>query len=129
VLLYPKQMGILAARAAGVTPLGVMASSANYRDLDGFRKAVANSRRFGVEGSACIHPDQVAILNEGFSPSAEEVAEAERVVETYRKAIEAGHGAVGLDGRMLDVPVVERSERVLEVAGRIAGRQARRSAA
>jgi citrate lyase subunit beta/citryl-CoA lyase len=128
VLLYPKQMGILAARAAGVTPLGVMASSANYRDLDGFRKAVANSRRFGVEGSACIHPDQVAILNEGFSPSAEEVAEAERVVATYRKAIEGGHGAVGLDGRMLDVPVVERSERVLDVARRIAGQQARRSA-
>jgi citrate lyase subunit beta / citryl-CoA lyase len=129
VLLYPKQMGILAARAAGVTPLGVLASSANYRDLDGFRKAVANSRRFGVEGSACIHPDQVRILNEAFSPSTEEVAEAERVVETYREAIEAGQGAVGLNGRMLDVPVVERSRRVLEVARRISDRQTRRSVA
>lgn len=126
VLQFPKQMGILAARAAGVMPLGVMASSIDYRDLDGFRREVARAKRFGSEGSACIHPDQVAILNEGFSPSENEIADARRVVETYRNAIASGHGAVGLDGRMIDVPVVDRSERVLAIAGRIADRQARK---
>ena len=127
VLLYPKQMGIIAARAAGVTPLGVLASGANYRDLDGFRKAVANSKRFGIEGSACIHPSQVTILNEGFSPSESEIAEARKVVEAYQQAIDGGRGAVGLDGRMLDVPVVERSQRILKMAQRIAKRHARTS--
>lgn len=128
VLLYPKQQGILAARAAGVIPLGVLASSANFRDTEGYRKAVATSRRFGIEGSACIHPAQVTILNEGFSPGAEEIARAERVVATYDKALAEGRGSIGLDGMMLDVPVVERSARVLEIARRIALRDARRRA-
>jgi citrate lyase subunit beta/citryl-CoA lyase len=122
VLLYPKQQGILAARAAGVIPLGVLASSANFRDIDGYRKAIAVSRRFGVEGSPCIHPAQVAALNEGFSPSEEDVAKAQRVVRTYEEAIAAGRGSIGLDGMMLDVPVVERSQRVLDVAQRNARR-------
>jgi citrate lyase subunit beta / citryl-CoA lyase len=125
VLLYPKQQGIIAARAAGVIPLGVLASGANYRDIEGFRKAIANSRRFGVEGSACIHPTQVAALNEGFSPSADEIAKAERIVATYDKAMAEGRGSIGLDGMMLDVPVVERSARVLEIARRIAERGSR----
>jgi citrate lyase subunit beta/citryl-CoA lyase len=129
VLLYPKQQGILAARAAGVTPLGVLASGANFRDLEGFRKAIATSRRFGVEGSACIHPTQVSALNEGFSPTRDEIARAERVVATYDQALAAGRGSIGLDGMMLDVPVVERSARVLHIARRIGERQSRNQVA
>jgi citrate lyase subunit beta/citryl-CoA lyase len=129
VLLYPKQQGILAARAAGVIPLGILASSANFRDIEGYRKNIATSRRFGVEGSACIHPTQVTALNEGFSPSAEDVAKAERVVATYDAALAAGRGSIGLDGMMLDVPVVQRSQRVLDIARRIAQRASRRPSA
>ena len=129
VLLYPKQQGIIAARAAGAIPLGIIASSANFRDIEGYRKAIANSRRFGVEGSACIHPTQVIALNEGFSPTGKDIADAERVIAAYAKATAEGRGSVGLDGMMLDVPVVERSERVLAVARRIAERQARARAA
>jgi citrate lyase subunit beta/citryl-CoA lyase len=127
VLLYPKQQGVLAARAAGVIPLGIFASSANFRDLDAYRTAVANSRRFGVEGSACIHPDQVRILNDGFGVTEAQLARARRVVETYEQALSAGRGSIGLDGSMLDVPVVQRSQRVLDMAKRIAEREARRS--
>ncbi|CAN7767711.1 HpcH/HpaI aldolase/citrate lyase family protein [Caballeronia sp. LjRoot31] len=119
VLLYPKQQGVLAARAAGVLPLGIFSSSANYRDLDGFRAAVAQARRFGVEGSTCIHPAQVPILNEGFSPGADEIAAAQRIVDTYDEALRSGRGSIGLDGRMLDVPVVERAERILAIAARM----------
>lgn len=122
VLLFPKQQGVLAARAAGVKPLGIFASSANFRDLEGFERAVRNSRRFGVEGSACIHPSQVPILNQGFRPTEAEVAHARRVVDTYASAIAAGRGAVALDGKMLDVPVVERAQRILDVDARLAGR-------
>ncbi len=129
VLLYPKQQGIIAARAAGAVPLGILASSANFRDIDGYKTAIAKSRRFGVEGSPCIHPTQVTALNEGFSPSAKELADAERVVATYAKSIAEGRGSIGLDGMMLDVPVVERSERVLEIGKRIAEREARARAA
>lgn len=123
VLLYPKQQGVLAARAAGVLPLGIFSSPANYRDLEGLRAAVAHARRFGVEGSSCIHPAQVPILNDGFSPGADEVAAAQRVVDTYDDALASGRGSIGLDGRMLDVPVVERAARVLAIAGRLERRR------
>ena len=127
VLLYPKQQGVMAASAAGVMPLGIFASSANFRDLEAYRQAVAHSRRFGVVGSACIHPSQVPILNQGFSPSASDIEAAQRVIDTYTEAIAQGRGSIALDGKMLDVPVVQRSERVLEIARRIARRQAARS--
>ena len=68
---------------------------------------------------------QVTALNEGFSPSDKDIADAQRVVATYDKAMAEGRGSIGLDGMMLDVPVVQRSERVLEIARRIAERQAR----
>jgi citrate lyase subunit beta/citryl-CoA lyase len=122
VLLYPKQQGVLAARAAGVTPLGVLASGADFRNLDAFRAAVSQSRRFGIEGSSCIHPLQVAILNEGFSPTAAEVDYAQKMVNAYEEAKANGRGSVAFDGKMIDVPVVERSERVLAIARRIAAR-------
>jgi citrate lyase subunit beta / citryl-CoA lyase len=122
VLTYSKQHGLFAARAAGVLPLGILASGANFRDLDAFREAVRRSRRFGIEGSPCIHPSQVPILNEGFSPTSAEIAHAEHVVALYEKAHASGRGSINLDGKMLDVPVVQRSERVLRMARRIAER-------
>ena len=120
VLLYPKQQGIIAARAAGALPLGILASGANYRDLEGFLAAVHKSRRFGVEGSSCIHPSQVPILNAGFTPDEAEIAKARRVVAAYEGALREGRGAIGLDGMMLDVPVVARSQRILDIAARCA---------
>lgn len=123
VLQFPKQQGVFAARAAGVLALGLMASPANFRDMAAYREAVLFSRRFGVEGSACIHPAQVAVLNECFTPSAAEVAKAQAVVSTYDEALAVGRGSVGLEGMMLDVPIVERAQRVLYIAERCAQRQ------
>ena len=73
-------------------------------------------------GSACIHPNQVKILNEIFSPTLADINEAQRVVDTYAQAIIQGRGAIALDGKMLDLPVVQRSERILAIAAKIAGR-------
>jgi citrate lyase subunit beta / citryl-CoA lyase len=123
VLLYPKQQGVMAAAAAGVMPLGIFGSSANFRDLAAYRRLAETSRRFGVVGSSCIHPDQVAVLNETFSPTPSDVAAARRVIDTYAEAIAQGRGSIALDGKMLDVPVVQRSERVLAIADKIARRQ------
>ena len=123
VLLYPKQQGILAARAAGVVPLGVLSSSADFRDIEGYARIIATSRRFGVEGSACIHPAQVGVLNAGFAPTEAEIDHARRMVAAYDDAMRAGRGSIAFDGRMIDVPVVARSERILAMAARIAARE------
>lgn len=112
-LAVPKQMVLYAARAAGIIPLGILGSIAHYGDLDAYRIIAERSRRFGFEGAACIHPSGVPILNQVFTPSEEEANHARRVVDAYAEAQRAGSGAISVDGKMIDVPVVERAEKLL----------------
>jgi len=123
-LTMPKQMAVFAARAAGIMPLGFMGSIAEFHDLDGFRQTIRRSRRFGFIGASVIHPSQVAILNEEFRASAAEVDHARRIVAAYDKALAEGVGAVTVDGKMIDVPVVERAQLLLEREDAIAAREA-----
>ena len=125
-LLMPKQQMIFAARSAGLMPLGFIASVAGYGDWDAFRKMVRRSRRFGFMGASCIHPGQVPIVNEEYSPSSAEIAHAKRIVEENEKAEAAGRASFAIDGKMIDVPVVERARRLLARAAAIAAREARR---
>jgi citrate lyase subunit beta/citryl-CoA lyase len=113
-LLYPKHLSVIAARAAGVIPLGLMGTVADYQDLDEARKDAELSRRFGMEGGSCIHPSIVPVLNEAFTPTANDVASAQRIVDAYRTATAEGRGSIEIDGHMIDVPVVLRAERLLE---------------
>jgi citrate lyase subunit beta / citryl-CoA lyase len=124
-LFYPKQQMIIAARAAGILPLGFIGTVADFRDLDAFRAVIRRSRRLGFAGASCIHPSQVAILNEEYRPSAEELAKADRVVAAYDAATVAGIGAIELDGKMIDVPVVERAKQVLAQHRAVMAREAR----
>jgi len=113
-LFQASQKLVYAARAAGIVPFGTIGTVADYQDLDAYRASAAMSRKFGFEGAACIHPSVVALLNEEFSPSAEDVAAAERIVVAYRQAQAAGSGAIQLDGKMIDVPVALRAEKLLQ---------------
>ncbi|MDA8048408.1 MAG: CoA ester lyase [Rhodospirillales bacterium] len=119
VLLYPKQQVVIAAYAAGVLPLGVIGSVATYQDIEGYRRAIARSRRFGFQGGSCIHPAIVPLLNAGFAPSQEEIAEADRMIAGFEEAKTKGRGSVSVDGKMVDIPVVLRARQVLDIAGRI----------
>jgi len=125
-LFFPKQQMIIAARAAGILPLGFLGTVADFKDLDAFRATIRRSRRIGFAGASVIHPSQVAILNEEFSPPAEEVAHADRVVAAYEKATAEGIGAITVDGKMIDVPVVERAQALLRRRRAIAAREAKR---
>jgi len=109
---------ILAARAHGLIPFGLVGSLANFADTDALSEVVAASRQFGYVGASCIHPAQVPILNQGFAPSTEEVAKAKAVVAAYEEAEKNGTASVALDGRMIDVPVVERAKQLLRRAER-----------
>jgi citrate lyase subunit beta/citryl-CoA lyase len=121
----PKQTAVFAARAAGIMPLGFIGSIAEFHDLDAFRETIRRSRRFGFIGASVIHPSQIAILNEEFRPSAAEIDHASRVVAAYDRALADGVGAVTVDGRMIDVPVVDRARLLLEREAAIAARMAR----
>ena len=101
--------------------LGYPGSIADFSDLDVFRSNIRRARRLGFDGGPCIHPAQVAILNEEFSPSDAEAERAERIVTLYDLAQSEGAGAVAFEGRMLDEPVVRRARRTLALRDRTRG--------
>lgn len=112
-LFLPKVMTLFAARAAGIMPMGMIGTVADYQDLDAVRENIRRSRRFGFEGASCIHPSVVPILNEEMTPSSDEVERAERIVEAYGAAEKEGLGAITVDGMMVDVPVAKRARALL----------------
>ena len=122
-LLFPKQQAIFAARAAGILPLGFLGTVADFADLDAFRAVIERSRKLGFAGASVIHPAQVPILNEAFSPDPAEVERARRMVSAYEAAMAEGRGAVTFEGRMIDVPVVRRAEALLARDQAIAARE------
>src|SRR3954447_24823426 len=93
-LFYPKQHMLFAARAAGIMPMGFVGSIADFRDQEAFRAIVRRSRRLGFVGASAIHPLQIQVLNEEFSPQPAEVERAERMVAAYDDAYAKGLGAV-----------------------------------
>jgi citrate lyase subunit beta/citryl-CoA lyase len=127
-LLYPKQRSIIAARAAGLIPMGLVGSGADFSRLEEMRDTVRKSRRFGFEGSSCIHPAVVPILNEEFKPLADEIGKAEKIIEAFKHSIAAGKAAVEVDGKMVDYPIVYRAENLLKKAAAIAAKEARMQA-
>ena len=126
-LFLPKQQLAIAARAAGILPLGFIGTVADYKDLDAFRETVRRSRRLGFRGASVIHPAQIPILNEEFAPSADEVASARKIVAAYDEAVAAGRGSISVDGKMVDVPVVLRAQGVLAISDAIKEREGRRT--
>lgn len=129
VLLHPKQRMIIAARAAGVMPLGFIGTVADFSDWEKFRLMVRRARRFGFDGAGCIHPGQVKIVNEEYTPSEAEVAYARKVIQLDKEAAAAGRGSFQIEGKMIDIPVVVRAERLIRRYEAIKQREARTLAA
>lgn len=113
-LLLPKQQLIIAARARGLAPLGLIASVANFSDEEKLYAMAERSRRFGFAGATCVHPTQVRIVNKAFAPSTADLERARRLVATYEDAVSKGRGSVRFEGEMIDAPVVERARRLLK---------------
>jgi citrate lyase subunit beta/citryl-CoA lyase len=128
-LFYPKQHMIIAANAAGIMPLGFVDSVAGFGDWDKFRKMVRRSRDFGFMGAGCIHPGQVTIVNEEYTPCAEEVEYARKVIELNEEAVKSGRGSFSFDGKMIDIPIIVRAEKLLRRYDAIKAREAKTLAA
>jgi citrate lyase subunit beta / citryl-CoA lyase len=83
----------------------------DYRDEAGLRLDCTRARREGFTGKVAIHPSQVSVINECFSPSEDEIAFAKRVIQAFDEG--EGAGTVGLDGKMLDMPHLKQAQRLL----------------
>ncbi|WP_016854237.1 HpcH/HpaI aldolase/citrate lyase family protein [Halomonas smyrnensis] len=122
-LLVPSMQINIACKTAGIDLLGYVASIAEFRDLTVFENHVMRSVPLGFAGGFAIHPAQVAVLNRAFSPSAAEIDHARRVVAEFFDAKGAAVGAISVDGKMIDLPVARRAQRMLERQALITERQ------
>lgn len=108
---------VVACRAAGVRP--VDGPYADFRDPEGLRWSARRASALGFEGKWAIHPDQIPVLNEVFSPTADEVARARRILEALAEGERANRGAVAIDGRMVDLASIRQAEVLVEKARRL----------
>jgi malyl-CoA/(S)-citramalyl-CoA lyase len=108
---------LVACRAYGLRPID--GPFGDFGDPDGFRAAANRAAVLGYEGKWAIHPSQVALANEVFTPTAAEVARARRIVEAMAEAAKAGRGAVSLDGRLIDIASIRMAEALLAKAQRM----------
>jgi citrate lyase subunit beta/citryl-CoA lyase len=111
-----RNLCLYASAAAGVHAIDTV--YVDVRDLEGLERDAREAARDGFSGKAAIHPDQVAVINEVFTPDAEAVARAKRIIAAFEAAPSAG--AVNLDGSMVDRPHLDTARRTLERA-RLAG--------
>ena len=104
----------LAAGEAGVWAYD--AAFPGIKDPDGFKREAQGAQRLGYLGKSCIHPSQIALANEVFRPSEQEIAHAFRVVVAAQEAARTGLGAFTVDGRMVDEPFIKQAEAIVAIA-------------
>lgn len=110
-----RSLTVLGAATAGVTAIETI--SADFKDLEALKTRAEKVRRHGFRGMLAIHPAQVDVINAAFTPTAEEIAEAQEIVDIF--AANPGVGAIGWKGGMLDRPYLARAERLLKQAGKL----------
>ena len=112
---YPLQRILVAARAAGVRAID--GPYADFRDHDGFRRSCLTARALGYDGKWCIHPDQVPIANEVFTPDEAELAWARQILDANTEAERQGRGSFALNGQMVDAATLRMARATLARSG------------
>lgn len=112
--LYMKSKVVMAARAAGVTPIGGLWQ--DVHNLEGLEISTKKNRQLGFDGELVLHPSNVSIINKAYSPSEEEIAYYRELIETFNAAKEKGNAAVIYDGSHIDYAHVETAKSILKFA-------------
>ncbi|MDA0306997.1 MAG: CoA ester lyase [Proteobacteria bacterium] len=114
---YPVARMVVAARAHGLRPID--GPFGDFSDPDGYAANAKRSATLGCEGKWAIHPSQVDLANECFTPSDGEVEKAKRIIEAMEQAQKEGKGAVALDGRLIDIASIKQAEVMVQKAEQI----------
>jgi citrate lyase subunit beta-like protein len=118
-LLYARQAALTAAAAFGLQAIDIV--TIDFKDLESLRAEAEFGARLGFTGKQIIHPAQVGPVQSAFTPDAEAIAHAQRILETFEASQSKGAGAYALDGKMIDMPLVKNAQKVLDRA-RAAGK-------
>lgn len=113
-LHYPMSRMAVAAHAAGIRAID--GPVADFRNLDGLRRACIIARGLGYDGKWCIHPSQIPVVNEVFLPTQEEIAWARQVVSAYEEAAAGGQGAIAVGETMVDMASIRMAQTTLDLA-------------
>lgn len=113
-LLFARQTILHAAREAGIRALDTVFS--DVKDPDGFMEEVQFIKSLGFDGKSCIHPSQIKMVHEVFTPSETEIAYSVKVLNSYAEALRNNKGVIAVDGKMIDGPIVVRAQRVVDKA-------------
>lgn len=114
-LLFARCQVLNAARAAGIAALDTVYS--NVENEEGFRKEVEHIKQLGFDGKSIINPKQIDIVNQVYSPKTKEIEQSIKIIQVIKKAEKEGTGVISLNGKMIDKPIVERAQRILNLAG------------
>jgi len=118
-LFYARSRLPIACRAAGLEPPLDTPFMIDLKDLVALEADALRAKQLGFQGKLCIHPNQIACVNRTFSPKPEEIRHARKVIEAFEEAEAAGQGAIQLDGKFVDYPVVARARRILQLAAMV----------
>ncbi|HSQ38950.1 MAG TPA: CoA ester lyase [Anaerolineales bacterium] len=113
-LLYARQAVVAACAAFSLQAIDIV--FIDFKDADGLRLEAEQGAGFGFSGKQIIHPNQVSVTQEAFTPSDDAIASAKRIVETFEASQKEGKGSYALDGKMIDMPLLKNAQKVLERA-------------
>lgn len=114
---YARTRLVVAARASGIQPIDSVYS--DIGDMEGLMQNVKVSKSLGFVGMGCIHPRQIQVIREGFSPEQDEIDKSRQIVIAFETARQKGLGVVALGTKMIDPPVVARAQKTLDLAVRL----------
>jgi len=114
-LLYARQAIVVACAANDLQAIDIV--TIDYKDIESLQSEAEFGARLGYSGKQIIHPAQIEPVQTAFTPNAEAIAYAKRIVETFEASQKEGKGAYSLDGKMIDMPLLKNAQRVLERAG------------
>jgi len=115
--LYARTRLVVAAKAASVQPIDSVFSDVG--DMDALRDYVNTSKALGFEGMGCIHPRQIKVIKDAFTPEPSEIDKAARIVVAFREAEKKGLGVVSIGTKMIDPPVVIRALKTIKLADKL----------
>ena len=113
-IFFARNQLSVASKAANVIALDTPFFA--FKDPDALKENCLFAKSIGFKGKFAIHPDQIDIINDCFSPSIQEIDHAKKVIETFEEAKKQGRGSTSLDGLVIDVPVVKRAESLLHIS-------------
>ena len=113
-LIFPKQFLLLICRYSNLIPYGFLDSISDFSNLSKLDKIARKSYEFGFEGSSCIHPSSIPILNNAFTPSKKEEEEAKKVIEVFEECLSKDLNVTKFKNKMIDLPIYKRALKVVQ---------------